>query len=257
MLRSESIANLAPALVEAQSEFPQVAATSVNDYNHNRYADMGAFVEAARPILTKHGLAVTQLTSGGEGYIGVETVLLHKSGEWISSTAVLPLVEEKGKSAAQVAGSIVNYLRRYGFASILGLYTDGDSDGQAGRRGQSSKPANGQARRQPEPVNGASPAGGTPPPAKVGNATPAPAPSGRAADAADPSGPVTPGQLSEIWRIGFQGLRWNQEQIITGCRELFEGKPPTKLTGGEAVEFIEALKNRLTEVANSAPGGSK
>ena len=36
---------------------------------------------------------------------------------------------EKGKSNAQVAGSIITYLRRYSLASILGMYSDEDTDG--------------------------------------------------------------------------------------------------------------------------------
>ena len=41
----------------------------------------------------------------------------------------MPIGEEKGKSSAQVAGSIVTYLRRYSLASILGIYSDEDGDG--------------------------------------------------------------------------------------------------------------------------------
>ena len=36
---------------------------------------------------------------------------------------------EKGKSSAQVAGSVITYLRRYSWVSILGLYAEEDTDG--------------------------------------------------------------------------------------------------------------------------------
>ena len=35
------------------------------------------------------------------------------------------------QSAAQVAGSIISYLRRYAYASVLGMYADQDTDGTA------------------------------------------------------------------------------------------------------------------------------
>jgi hypothetical protein len=39
------------------------------------------------------------------------------------------VADEKGKSAALVAGSGITYLRRYAWAAILGLYADEDIDG--------------------------------------------------------------------------------------------------------------------------------
>jgi hypothetical protein len=39
------------------------------------------------------------------------------------------MIDEKGKSAAQVAGSIITYLRRYALAAALGIYADEDTDG--------------------------------------------------------------------------------------------------------------------------------
>jgi hypothetical protein len=36
---------------------------------------------------------------------------------------------EKGKSGAQVAGSVITYLRRYSLAAILNLYSEEDNDG--------------------------------------------------------------------------------------------------------------------------------
>ena len=62
-------------------------------------------------------------------YIGVESILTHESGEFVAERIVIPLTEEKGKSKVQSAGSTLTYLRRYSWASILGMYSDEDSDG--------------------------------------------------------------------------------------------------------------------------------
>lgn len=129
MNKSESIQNLSAALSKAQAEMPAIKFDSKNPFLKNDYASLGAIIAGARPVIAKHGLSVSQLTFGEEGVAGVETVLMHTSGEWISSSISMPIGEEKGKSSAQVAGSIVTYLRRYSLASILGIYSDEDGDG--------------------------------------------------------------------------------------------------------------------------------
>ena len=129
MNKSESIQNLSASLSKAQAEYPAIKFDSVNPFLKNGYASLGAIIAGARPVNAKHGLSVSQLTFGEDGVAGVETVLMHTSGEWISSSISMPVGEEKGKSSAQVAGSIVTYLRRYSLASILGIYSDEDGDG--------------------------------------------------------------------------------------------------------------------------------
>jgi hypothetical protein len=129
MNKSESIQNLSAALSKAQAEMPAIKFDCKNPFLKNDYASLGAIIAGARPVIAKHGLSVSQLTFGEDGVAGVETVLMHTSGEWISSSISMPVGEEKGKSSAQVAGSIITYLRRYSLASILGIYSDEDGDG--------------------------------------------------------------------------------------------------------------------------------
>ena len=128
MNKSESIQNLAAALSKAQAEFPVIKFDSVNPFLKNGYASLGAVIAGGRPVLAKNGLAVTQLTFGEDGVVGVETMLTHSSGEWISDRVSMQVGDERGKSSAKVAGSIVTYLRRYALASILGIYADEDGD---------------------------------------------------------------------------------------------------------------------------------
>lgn len=129
MNKSESIKSLAAALVKAQGEFRGVPMNSTNPFLKNKYADLGAVIESAKPVMAANGLAVSQLVGGDGATISVTTMLMHTSGEWIESTVSILVGEEKGKSTAQVAGSIITYLRRYGLAAILGLYADEDADG--------------------------------------------------------------------------------------------------------------------------------
>lgn len=129
MNTSESTKNIFEAMVNAQSKMPPVKMNKTNPFLKNKYADLGAIIETAQPILEEQGLAITQICTTKEGYVGVETVLIHKSGEWISSTMELPIGVEKGKSNSQVAGSIITYIRRYSLSAILGMYADEDGDG--------------------------------------------------------------------------------------------------------------------------------
>jgi hypothetical protein len=138
---SASIKELATALSKAQAEIKPAAINSTNPFLNSKYADLGAVIEAARPVLSKYSLAVSQLTTGGGGEIGVTTILMHTSGEWMSSTIALAVGDERGKSQAQVAGSIISYLRRYSLASILGIYAGEDTDGHTGNSKAAHKPA--------------------------------------------------------------------------------------------------------------------
>ena len=107
MNKSEVITNLAKALSGAQGEFRAVKFDSTNPFLKNHFASLGALIDHTRPILAKYGLAVSQLSFGEGGVAGVETILLHSSGEWISNSMSMQVGEEKGKSTAQVAGSII------------------------------------------------------------------------------------------------------------------------------------------------------
>jgi len=128
-MKSETISALAKALSKAQSEMPTIAFNAKNPFLKNRYADLSAITAIIKPILAKHGLSYVQPTIAMMGSVGIETILMHESGEWIGSEVYLPIEEEKGRSTAQSAGSIITYLRRYSLSSMLGLVTDEDADG--------------------------------------------------------------------------------------------------------------------------------
>jgi hypothetical protein len=94
----------------------------------SKYATLGAVIQASRPILAKHKLSLVQFPISDATSIGVESILTHESGEFVSERILIPLSEEKGKSKVQSAGSTLTYLRRYSWASILGMYSDEDTD---------------------------------------------------------------------------------------------------------------------------------
>lgn len=108
---------------------PVAVFDATNPFLKSKYASLGAVIQASRPILAKHKLSLVQFPISDANGIGVESVLAHESGEFVSERILIPLTEEKGKSKVQSAGSTLTYLRRYSWASILGMYSDEDSDG--------------------------------------------------------------------------------------------------------------------------------
>jgi ERF superfamily len=113
------------ALVAAIGELSNVAKTANNPYFKSKYAPLDAIIEATRPILNKHGLAVTQQPIFMEGTAGVETTILHKGGYSTTSTLLLPLKDQ----SPQGVGSAITYARRYALAAVLGIASEDDDDG--------------------------------------------------------------------------------------------------------------------------------
>ena len=129
--QSETIGEIAKALVKCQKEFKAVGKNS-QGYSYN-YADLTSILEYAQPIYTKHGLAITQHNVskmfGKTVVAGVKTMLLHESGEWMASEMYAPVTSTKQNSLQQNIGITVTYFRRYGIQSVLGLSTE-DNDGK-------------------------------------------------------------------------------------------------------------------------------
>lgn len=147
MEHSADIKNLATALAQAQSEMRPAVFNAKNPFLKSDYADLGAVIEAAREPLATHGLSVSQFPVSEGDKLGIETVLMHASGEWISERAYLPITDEKGKSSAQVAGSVITYLRRYSLSAVLGIYADADTDGN--EQAKTTQPAKAAGRPVP------------------------------------------------------------------------------------------------------------
>lgn len=120
-----NVNELAKALNEFQAEVVTVSKDANNPFFKSKYAPLESIMKAALPVLTKHGLAVTQLIDNIDGNSALTTVLMHVSGQEIRSTMPLILAKED----PQGQGSAITYARRYSYASILGLVIDEDDDG--------------------------------------------------------------------------------------------------------------------------------
>jgi len=129
--KSESITKLAGLLAKAQAEMPVVKFDATNPFFKSRYATLGALIDASQPILARNGLAIIQLPINDGAMVGVETIVTHESGEWLSERYCIATGDERGKSPAQAAGSVLTYLSRYSLRGVLKAYADEDTDGNA------------------------------------------------------------------------------------------------------------------------------
>lgn len=157
MTKSESIAALAAALAKAQAEIRPAAKDSENPHFRSKYADLASCWEACRDPLSRNGFAVVQSPGGdaqNPAWLTLETLLVHSSGEFISSTIGVELQ----KRDPQALGSALTYLRRYGLSAIVGLVADDDDDANSAMPapGKRSAPAANKAPAAP-PVNAPAP----------------------------------------------------------------------------------------------------
>ena len=129
MKRSESVVKLAAALVKFNSEVSSIAKDAKNPFFKSDYVTLDKLIISTREILQKNGLSVLQFPLSDENRIGVQTILLHESGEYIESE---PLYMTPAKvNDPQAAGSVITYLRRYSYQAILNLSTGEDDDANA------------------------------------------------------------------------------------------------------------------------------
>ena len=76
MTKSDTTAKLFTARTKAQGEFKPVGFDAQNAFLKNKYATLGAIIEAHRATLAKHGLSIVQMPAG----IPVHTFAIGRAG---------------------------------------------------------------------------------------------------------------------------------------------------------------------------------
>jgi len=146
---SDSVAKIAKALLAAQRQIDGVAKDGTNPFHKSRYATLPDVIEAVKGALNDAGIVISQAAFAADNGIGIQTTLLHESGEWISDELVMPLA----KADPQGAGSAITYGRRYGLSALVGLRAvDDDAELACGR----AKAAAAETAK-PQPVAAAKP----------------------------------------------------------------------------------------------------
>jgi hypothetical protein len=134
---SESIGAIAAALAKAQGELTNpeksLTATLRSPFPPERdrtfrYASLASGLDIVRKNLGQHEIATIQTTRIDEatGQIRLTTLLVHASGEWISSD--WPVCASSETAAPQRMGAALTYARRYALFTLVGIAGEDDLD---------------------------------------------------------------------------------------------------------------------------------
>ena len=113
-------------LINALAEFENVKANKINPAFKARYVSLDALLEACKPVLHKHNLALIQTLVSDEGKVGIETSFLHSSG---TSFPFGKLMVKAENLTAQQIGGAITYVRRMSIQTACGISVDSDTDG--------------------------------------------------------------------------------------------------------------------------------
>lgn len=126
MNKSESIESIAKAMSNIQKEMKQPFKDKSNPFFKSKYVPLENVVETIHDIAPKHGVSFAQWALNDEnGRVGVNTILMHESGEFIEFDPVFMTAE---KQTPQGAGALITYLKRYTLSAVFGITSDKDDD---------------------------------------------------------------------------------------------------------------------------------
>jgi hypothetical protein len=133
---SENVAAIATALAKAQTELSNPEKAMIGTvYNARtdspqsfRYASLSSGLDIIRKALGSHQIAIAQTTDidRANGTVNLTTLLLHTSGEWISSD--WPVCQLSETSAPRRMGAALTYARRYALFTMVGIAGEDDLD---------------------------------------------------------------------------------------------------------------------------------
>lgn len=135
IMERNATAAYAAALASMQPELPVIVERGKIDIGRGKpqsYALWEDINETIKPVLAKHGFALSFRTGQEDGKIVVTGILSHRDGHSERTTMLLPVDTSGSKNAVQAVGSSTSYGKRYTAAALLNLTSRGeDDDGKA------------------------------------------------------------------------------------------------------------------------------
>lgn len=129
--------NIYSKLLEVQKEVAPIKKTEDNPFFKSKYFDVNSILAALKPVLSKHGLVLTQaIQTQGERNVLNTVVANAENSESITSTIYLPDATDPQKF-----GSAVTYYRRYALQSLFALEAEDDDGNMAAQPVKLSAPA--------------------------------------------------------------------------------------------------------------------
>lgn len=131
VMERQASMDFSAAMAAMQTEMPSIAERG-KAHNNTRYATLEDIVDTVRPVMQKHGFAVSFRVQVLERGIEITGVLMHKSGHREETSMLLPADTSGNKNAVQAFGSSTSYGKRYVLCALLNITTRGeDDDGNA------------------------------------------------------------------------------------------------------------------------------
>lgn len=119
------------ALAGMQSEIPSIVESGQILHSGkliSKYALFEDINDTVRPILQRHGFAISFRTKVDGNVLTVTGVLSHRDGHHEETSLPLPFDTSGAKNAVQAIGSSVSYGKRYVMCALLNITTRGDDD---------------------------------------------------------------------------------------------------------------------------------
>ncbi len=116
------------AMAQMQCEIPTVGETGVNTHTKNAYATLDDINVVLKPIMQRHGFAVTFKVDHQANGISVTGILMHSAGHREQTTLLLPVDIGSGRNAVQAVGSSTTYGKRYVMCALLNITTGDQRD---------------------------------------------------------------------------------------------------------------------------------
>lgn len=117
------------------------------------YAPLEAIQEIANPLLSKHGLNITQdigsSFENGQIINFISTRVAHKSGQWKMSKWFLDMT---GVTKEQDRGSKITFNKRYSFVAALNIALSDEDNDAVGVQVEQRQQAKPQTQLQPKPT---------------------------------------------------------------------------------------------------------
>ena len=111
---------------KAQAAMSGAKKSAANPFFKSKYANLEEVIACIKEPFESNGLSFMQFPITEDDRAGVETIVMHESGEWISGSFML----KPTKLDPQGQGSSFSYAKRYALQSILGIPSE-DDDGNA------------------------------------------------------------------------------------------------------------------------------
>ncbi len=118
-------------MAQMQCEIPTVFEAAVNLHTGNAYATLDDITRIIKPIMQRHGFAITFKVENLEKAISVTGILMHRDGHREQTTMSLPADIGKGRNEVQAVGSSTTYGKRYVMCALLNITTSDVRDDDA------------------------------------------------------------------------------------------------------------------------------